>query len=1039
MSRLTLFQLCKQKSREGYFDALPLGDTGKVPHRRKRFIEVEFTLYGGYFSGLHDLPASDLWAALKGWEDIVLTKEMDVDRIRRLRLLVLPFQSKATWEDALSFYRTIEERYRLFTFDESGMMKLRSNLPVCSDRPQLYEQILSSAIPRKKRKVRLARPYKEYRYDRGETKDVYTVKIPSVSSSPLSKNKTIRKKKSLTIPADFDWVQVGMEMDQIRKDNGREPVDYAGRMKDMTVKPLSGDEKQPMKFIKSTHILGGLGAGKSTWMVAATYELVRKGAKVGFIESSVANILKRAEELRSLRLSVATIIGTSQRSDHEREYLDRPGLTLDEIAQDSSLSDLSSLCLIEALANDETINSQYPCQKLYKPKNKDKYYACPMASQCGLYQQLATLEQADVWIATPASLVSSRIPPQLHLDHLTFYEAFYEALDVVFVDEADALQENFDQAFIQDENLFGDRGHLIENTIRDIRNSLHGLYEPGGQFLTQYLRQCDTTLDATRCMFQLIKEHPKIQNYLRSHVSFKFQWQFKVINSLEKWGSSPEIIAFTSILESWNPDLSEDPLRGQDRTKSPDPAWFQKTEDFLDEKIDLQELLNLKPTTSAQKTELRNIAAECRFYLWLCRLESSLKFITDRYPELLSFVDDLKIRLPYSAAKNSLLPYLPTPTLGYRYGYRLVQEEDSEQLIMKLIEYNTIGRLLLYRFPDLFEAVGDGPGPAVILLSGTTLTPRNAHFSLPVSPDWLITSSNKASTIAQEFLPLSDQTGRPIRVSGMKPFDRKLALKNMARQLPSIMEAEKTYWKQQRGVLLVTNSYHDSETIVEAFSCSPSQLQIKSLSRNVKDAKLHVTRPRLTEIANNVDALITPLSAMNRGVNLVDENRKALFGTALFLSRPYPPPQDISYILSFIHSRLPHLIQQVREQNMSGKKALSYFREICHSIFSRMHDKPNFWKSLDKEERLDLAWYLFVPIWQMAGRLVRGGVPARLLYIDSSYETDSAISLFEVWYQLFEPHQDHWLYQELYGPFLSSLENLVQQEKSEKEVEMNGL
>jgi hypothetical protein len=29
---------------------------------------------------------------------------------------------------------------------------------------------------------------------------------------------------------------------------------------------------------------------------------------------------------------------------------------------------------------------------------------------------------------------------------------------------------------------------------------------------------------------------------------------------------------------------------------------------------------------------------------------------------------------------------------------------------------------------------------------------------------------------------------------------------------------------------------------------------------------------------------------------------------------------------------------------------------------------------------------------------------------------------------LFEPYKDHWLYQELYGPFLSSLESLVFEE-----------
>jgi len=205
----------------------------------------------------------------------------------------------------------------------------------------------------------------------------------------------------------------------------------------------------------------------------------------------------------------------------------------------------------------------------------------------------------------------------------------------------------------------------------------------------------------------------------------------------------------------------------------------------------------------------------------------------------------------------------------------------------------------------------------------------------------------------------------------MKPSERRTALKELARQLPSLIEVEKNHWKNQRRVLIVTNSYRDSEAMEEVFSRSPLQGRIKSLTRKIKDS-IHVTRPRLMEVAKEVDALITPLSAMNRGVNLVDENRKALFGTALFVSRPYPPPQDIAYILSFIHSRIPSLILQVQREGLSGKEALSCFRKICHAIFEKMHDEPNFWMQLSDEERLDLAWYLFVPIWQMAGRLVRG-------------------------------------------------------------------
>lgn len=1028
MNRLTLFQLCEEIGKKGYFDALGFGvERGEI-HRKKRFVEVEFTLYGGYHSGLSDWPAKDLWAALKGWEELVLPNSADVDRIRRLRLLAYSFQNKAIWEEALSLYLKVEERYRLFTVDESGRFHPRSVSPVvCSDREKIYEKILSAAIPRRKRKIPLARPGECFQYDREETNDQYFVKIPSgfVVSSPMEI--TRGKKRPFTLPVDFDWAKLGREMDRIREENGLKPVDYAGRMEKLSLVPLNGQGKKSMNITGLTHILGGLGAGKSTWMLAVAYELVkRQGAKVGFIESSVANILKRAEELRALNLSVATIIGTGQRIDHEREYLDRPGLTLEEIASDSSLIDLSSLCLLESLAEDETINNRYPCQRLYKSNDRKKRYACPMASECGLYRQLATLDQADVWIATPASLVFTRIPPQICPDNPTLYEAFYEALDVVFVDEADALQEVFDELFIRDEKLFGDRGHLIENAIRDIRNALHGLYEPGGHFLTRYLRRCDNALDATRCLFQLIKEHPKIQEYLRNRVSFKFQWEHKVRCSLKRWNPTADLNPFFKVLKTWN----QSPFRSElwEERHRNGTVWYQKIEDFLDGNIDLQQLLALAPDKSLSKSEIRNIEAECRFYLWLCRLESSLDYITERYPQLLSFVEELEVDLPFSAAKNPLLPHLPTPTLGYRYGYRLVKEEDSQNLVMKLIEYNTVGRFLLYRFPDLFRPAGDGAGPAVILLSGTTLAPRNAHFSLSVTPEWLITSDNKASEITQKFVPITDSTGRHIRVSGMKPSERRTALKELARQLPSLIEVEKNHWKNQRRVLIVTNSYRDSEAMEEVFSRSPLQGRIKSLTRKIKDS-IHVTRPRLMEVAKEVDALITPLSAMNRGVNLVDENRKALFGTALFVSRPYPPPQDIAYILSFIHSRIPSLILQVQREGLSGKEALSCFRKICHAIFEKMHDEPNFWMQLSDEERLDLAWYLFVPIWQMAGRLVRGGMPARLLYIDSSFASGTeASTLFQSWHQLFEPYKDHWLYQELYGPFLSSLESLVFEE-----------
>jgi hypothetical protein len=75
-----------------------------------------------------------------------------------------------------------------------------------------------------------------------------------------------------------------------------------------------------------------------------------------------------------------------------------------------------------------------------------------------------------------------------------------------------------------------------------------------------------------------------------------------------------------------------------------------------------------------------------------------------------------------------------------------------------------------------------------------------------VTPEWLITSDNKASEITQKFVPITDSTGRHIRVSGMKPSERRTALKELARQLPSLIEVEKNHWKNQRRVQAISKT-----------------------------------------------------------------------------------------------------------------------------------------------------------------------------------------------------------------------------------------
>ena len=56
-------------------------------------------------------------------------------------------------------------------------------------------------------------------------------------------------------------------------------------------------------------------------MMLETYRQVKeKGAKVGFIENSVFQVLDRVKELRDLGIKAVPIIGKGSRANHEKRF-----------------------------------------------------------------------------------------------------------------------------------------------------------------------------------------------------------------------------------------------------------------------------------------------------------------------------------------------------------------------------------------------------------------------------------------------------------------------------------------------------------------------------------------------------------------------------------------------------------------------------------------------------------------------------------------------------------------------------------------------
>ena len=119
-----------------------------------------------------------------------------------------------------------------------------------------------------------------------------------------------------------------------------------------------------------------------------------------------------------------------------------------------SLVSISDLCTLKALANDFERNNYYPCKSI---QQGDKTVLCPLANTCGVYKEWTELLDADVWVATTASLINSSIPSIIDPFERTIYEAMYDLLDIIFVDEADAVQKQLDEQFTVEVDAFGNK------------------------------------------------------------------------------------------------------------------------------------------------------------------------------------------------------------------------------------------------------------------------------------------------------------------------------------------------------------------------------------------------------------------------------------------------------------------------------------------------------------------------------------------------------------------------------------------------------
>ncbi|MDT8916078.1 hypothetical protein [Amycolatopsis sp. PS_44_ISF1] len=376
-------------------------------------------------------------------------------------------------------------------------------------------------------------------------------------------------------------------------------------------------------------------------------------------------------------------------------------------------------------------------------------------------------------------------------------------------------------------------------------------------------------------------------------------------------------------------------------------------------------------------------------------------------------------------------PVLPESPMGNVLGFQFQlgdRNRDGDQSgELRFFRCGGVGRELLLGLASM-PAIDNRPGPNVLLMSATSWagTSSRYHIQAPVGavlrPHTEEVQAVLDTDFRKEFLYWPG-TSTALRLSGSGTERRPLVLTQMLHQLavPDRSLAGSTSMfddeladiddLDRRRILLLVGSYAEAKWAAEYLNSIPEWAgritQLVSDDADLDNAWTALPRDsavgtlRRGDVATFAgtggDILVAPLLAVERGHNIVVPGGKAAIGSVYFLARPHPRPDDITLAIQAIND---WAVRQVRGPGGEFRQAALAagtpdlaglaFRREARRKWNRFLTRQLSWTSLPPEEKEAFTWDQLVVMWQVIGRLVRGGVAARVVFVDAAFSPREA-------------------------------------------------
>ncbi len=1008
----------------------------------RAFKRFEFVIYALYtVFGEFEIASANLYFT-QYFKRYFKSSDNGVDHILYLlRKNYHQYYSKKQFEIDLKEYLAVPEKFRYFALADESIVK-NNKIAYFVDRNIEYEDTIENfTSPTQKdmkfldgqgsyeRIIRSGQGYEEKYTTKTLEFDIGSRVIPDYSI--LQRTCT---KNTKTLPLDFNW-------DEFKYELGSK---WAKRP---SIQICSCDDfDNEIHYKGLIHIVGLLGAGKSTFIIQETIRLLKDGnIRIGIVVPNVSEVIKTYEALTELGVTAAPIIGTSQLDKHRQRYFNSrfgSASSYDELCGDnlSVLDYLTGNCLLSHYANDFDISdAQYPCNNLKKESSTIKH-CCSLFNECGYFKKFIDIEKSNVWITTSHSLLASKANQIIDPQRRTYYELFHDCLDIIFVDEADSVQEDFDHQFMTNELFYGRNDSIMRKfqKVEELLKSHRGVnlesethrWIVNQPHLTQLLNRLE----------YLIINSIAFRKHLISDTLTPRSMFFSVVNDLDNL-ESEKSQRFVEILESFLP-LSEELKLNEELmnhelfvlydkfTKCPNVGNAATIiEDIIDSYIREYDLT----TKISDKYDRRKLfKKKLELYIYIVLIDYYFRIQNSTIENLAMKLPEINtIFTPFKFYNKEFIHLMSESVIGNIFGYKLILDEEN-RLSVNLFNYSGIGRSLIEDWPYIKRELNQ-EGPAIILLSGTSYAPASAHFHIDEEPTFVLKSEKEEGQIDQFINIKYDRNGVPINISGISDrFLKREKLLELTKALLNDIKVELRYWQdkgENRKILLIANSYEQCRTIGDYLIGRDITYRILSNSEELKDDEINTAQIEEVSEIGNVDVLVAPLAIISRGYNIVDANGNSYFGSAFLLIRPYISPDDLTYNYRILNSLIAPLVKKYQKNGFTLNDTMDVVRKFAFAMLSEFNEKK-FWKHLDDEQRAVLAWYTFIPVKQAVGRMQRNGCDSRVFYCDNSFvntqneELTSKVSMLKAWEDILsEVTSDTG--KMLYGQYLNGLSKAI--------------